>query len=583
MKTWKALGIAAAVGASFTTHAIAQTSAPPAMTQPSAKFGTDALPYPSPIDPSQLSQHEQEAMSAAEKTAGMIRKDETEAKSRRAAVRYLGTIDANRWHEVEDALISALREDKNESVRWEAAMALSHGACSKRILKSLTVVVTQSAEDGNPRETSTYVIDAAKYALKHCLEHRDTAIDSGSPMIRSADATKVDAKAPVKLTAYDVKVQQTSMASVVEQAQAALGTSSMASSSVMSAGSGTVVYFGNASSQPTMRERMKRFMPDVLKRNEPSTYQVTTMPSTPSTPRDTYVRTDMAMPSTTMVTNQPAPVIKTAAAMTTPSTVTTSPSMPSTEMPKLTTTTSPMPKPMDAPPARVIIPPVTRPVPPSAPAAMETTHVPVVEARKSATPAVEMPVSSKTIIPPLSRTVPSAAPITPSMPAATQAPTTMRPVVAAGWRNGMESEKPLIASPTTSAPVMQASLSLEKTVTVTVRTTADRVVQYLQDDTYSRLREYAVDGFKPTDNESVHKVLPAVMKSGREDASPKVRAACARCLGRMGTSTPDVTGTLDAMKNDGDAIVRRDAILALSKLQLARKAASAEENLPSHN
>src|SRR5262249_46518754 len=55
--------------------------------------------------------------------AALVAADEAKAKKRRAAVRYLGTVDCHWWPEVQKALIIALRTDRNECVRWEAAMA----------------------------------------------------------------------------------------------------------------------------------------------------------------------------------------------------------------------------------------------------------------------------------------------------------------------------------------------------------------------------------------------------------------------------------------------------------------------------
>ena len=61
---------------------------------------------------------------SAEGAAARIKADEAEAKARRAAVRYLGTVDCHYWPEAQAALIIALRADRNECVRLEAALAL---------------------------------------------------------------------------------------------------------------------------------------------------------------------------------------------------------------------------------------------------------------------------------------------------------------------------------------------------------------------------------------------------------------------------------------------------------------------------
>src|SRR5579875_1737986 len=70
--------------------------------------------------------------------AAQIQKDTLEAQARRAAVRYLSTVDCNWWDQARDALINSLRADKNECVRMEAAFALQRGCCcNPPIIKAL--------------------------------------------------------------------------------------------------------------------------------------------------------------------------------------------------------------------------------------------------------------------------------------------------------------------------------------------------------------------------------------------------------------------------------------------------------------
>jgi len=107
---------------------------------------------------------------SAEGAAARIKQDEAAAKARRAAVRYLGTVDCHFWPEAQDALVGALRTDRNECVRWEAAMVLGSGCCcTKATIKALAITVSGSEEDGNPGETSERVKCAANYSLHHCL------------------------------------------------------------------------------------------------------------------------------------------------------------------------------------------------------------------------------------------------------------------------------------------------------------------------------------------------------------------------------------------------------------------------------
>jgi hypothetical protein len=101
--------------------------------------------------------------------AARIKKDEAEAAKRRANVRYLGTVDCSRWPEAEKALISALRTDKNECVRWEAAIVLGHGCCcTRKTIEALRLTAIASDKDGNPKESSERVRCAAQVSLASC-------------------------------------------------------------------------------------------------------------------------------------------------------------------------------------------------------------------------------------------------------------------------------------------------------------------------------------------------------------------------------------------------------------------------------
>ncbi|HVS37879.1 MAG TPA: HEAT repeat domain-containing protein [Gemmataceae bacterium] len=102
--------------------------------------------------------------------AAQLQKDEAEAAARRAAIRYMAGADCHYWPEVTGALIGALRSDRNECVRLEAALALGRGCCCNRAtMKALALTVSGGTEDGNPAEDSDRVKAAAMAALNHCL------------------------------------------------------------------------------------------------------------------------------------------------------------------------------------------------------------------------------------------------------------------------------------------------------------------------------------------------------------------------------------------------------------------------------
>jgi len=116
-------------------------------------------------------------MSPAEIAAARIKSDEINVTKRRAAVRYLGRIDIQFNPEVEEGLLAALRTDRAEIVRFEAALALSSGCCStKRIVEALHIASTGGTKDGHPAETSERVKWAALEAL-----HRNTQPGRAEP------------------------------------------------------------------------------------------------------------------------------------------------------------------------------------------------------------------------------------------------------------------------------------------------------------------------------------------------------------------------------------------------------------------
>jgi len=113
-------------------------------------------------------------------TAAKVALDEEQAPARQAAVKLLGTLDVRWWPEVEADLIAALRTDRNESVRLEAALVLAQGhCCTKKTRAALQIAADGSDKDGNPAETSARVQKAAREALKVCdfkLNHKTASV-----------------------------------------------------------------------------------------------------------------------------------------------------------------------------------------------------------------------------------------------------------------------------------------------------------------------------------------------------------------------------------------------------------------------
>jgi hypothetical protein len=103
--------------------------------------------------------------------AAKVKVDALNAKKRKEAVEELEDVDCHYWPEVEDALIAALRADRNESVRYTAAKTLGSGkCCTKKTIEALSICASGSDRDGAPCEVSKSVRTAAAKALEKCLE-----------------------------------------------------------------------------------------------------------------------------------------------------------------------------------------------------------------------------------------------------------------------------------------------------------------------------------------------------------------------------------------------------------------------------
>jgi hypothetical protein len=127
--------------------------------------------------------------------ASKAKLDRAGAEERMKAVKYLGTLDCHYWPEAEEALIAALRADRNECVRYEAAVALAKGCCCTcKVIVALSHVVSCSDADGHPYEKSARVRAVAAHALDRCMAN--CACSNGGlpclPVMENADEKPKD-------------------------------------------------------------------------------------------------------------------------------------------------------------------------------------------------------------------------------------------------------------------------------------------------------------------------------------------------------------------------------------------------------
>ena len=133
---------------------------------PVSAFSGGIIPPFCPIVPSIAELLDPGPVGAASKA----KLDRAGAEERMKAVKYLGTLDCHYWPEAEEALIGALRGDRNECVRYEAATALAKGCCCTcKVIVALSHVVSCSDADGFPYEKSARVRAVAAHALDRCM------------------------------------------------------------------------------------------------------------------------------------------------------------------------------------------------------------------------------------------------------------------------------------------------------------------------------------------------------------------------------------------------------------------------------
>lgn len=124
------------------------------------------IPSYCPTLPSILQLKDPGAIGAASK----VKMDRAGAEERVKAVKYLASVDCHYWPEAEETLIAALRADRNECVRYEAAVAFMNGCCCTcKVVMALSITVSCSSQDGHPSEKSARVRAVAAHALDRCL------------------------------------------------------------------------------------------------------------------------------------------------------------------------------------------------------------------------------------------------------------------------------------------------------------------------------------------------------------------------------------------------------------------------------
>lgn len=129
----------------------------------------------------------------SEGAAANLMKDAVEAQARRRAVRIMGTFDCHWNPEAEMGLATALRTDRAECVRLEAAIALNRGCCCTRLIVEALEDCVGGTDKLGPSENSPRVQMIAQMALERCLTCPEATLiieDVSAPPVTEPDKTK---------------------------------------------------------------------------------------------------------------------------------------------------------------------------------------------------------------------------------------------------------------------------------------------------------------------------------------------------------------------------------------------------------
>jgi hypothetical protein len=525
---------------------------------------------------------------SAEGAAAQIQKDTAEAKARRAAVRYLGTVDCHYWPEAKAALIMALRADRNECVRLEAALALARGCCcNKATIMALNLTVSGSDEDGNPSENSERVKAAAYFALGRCLATvplappAEVMPEQGPPppilekpretIPPPETAPRAEGKVSAVLPAYYQRLESSRKDQVIARARQTLAMSSVSlpvPTQPRTNEGGIVDLFAKAWSPHTpgdkdVEDTQKSVVkPDSaaasIRVNHDSTVgkPVTSsdsMPShrlLPSSLKRLWTqgmkRGEPQMPATPVTESAgngrpvvPAPVpVQQVVPATAPVPAATGNSRPATgnSQPTVVPAVNSSSRPTAAVPSNSVNSRATAAVSSNSVKSQPTPAV-ASNAVKSQPSAA---VASKSIS--SQPTTPMALPKVNIQPASYAAPVAPSPV----------------SRPTVSTPVPQAASMNPNQV--------QELLRMLKQAVRPDVREWAADHLVSVNWRTNPQVVQTLVEAATQDSVPFVRVACIQCLGNMGANTMPVVSALRALKSDSDPRVRYEAQQALMKL-----------------
>jgi hypothetical protein len=450
-----------------------------------------------------------------------IKKDALEAQMRRDKVRFLGTVDCRYYPDAIVALTAALRTDGSECVRYEAALALSHGCCcNQKTIDALEASVSGTEKDGNPAERSVRVRCTAAIGLERCLacyvppfvEPDPVEVkpelkgpETGPPPVTGTGVKKTSGDAPPPL----LRLPDETVSKKTGKPSANPDNQKPSRESVEAAWR-TLNEF-NA----LLAASRTRVMAPSSPGDRFSIYQIIKNTSAPST--STVMQANVSVAQAPPSPPGPPPAIAGRVSLS-------------------------QPKP-DSTPISVGTPVVTQPVPPR-PLATESMATAPLSASPMAVPG-SVPSAPGETHPESMPSVPAATPMPPlASPAAPPMPSTMSP-----------STNSTIASQPTNSPDAQ-----------TVNPVTPLVTQMLYGSTPME-RHVAIRQLMRFEWQKNPVIVSALLAGAKGDSSPAVRVDCLRHLAGYQMVHPQVIAELGPLTQDSDPWVRDEASKALAQLK----------------
>jgi hypothetical protein len=505
--------------------------------------------------------------SEGEGAAAAILRDEAGAKARRAAARYLSTVDCHWWPEAQDGLIGFLRLDKNECVRLEAAIGLGRGCCcTKPVIVALIIVVKGSDEDGKPAENSERVKAAAAASLAHCLScyYEVTKVGEGPKgpeLTRRPPQEKLPLTAtPTKpLSEFAKKIQAIPMEKLMEEARQTLARTST-----------SVAPPGMAQEGKTVGERRGHSILEVMAKA--FTYSGGSRHLQNMTASVDSEQGPSPEPAVANNLPEPPPAVKTVVHQEQDPQIPDPPTPVATNgelgIPSYSTTSAPIPPSPAAPEAKQdssYCPAAAAPSPSSPPASeakKESSYCPATAAPSPSSPAASQAKKESSYCPaganlkltaPMATAGSSYCPATssPRTPAelACEGKSCHAPLEQVSQKSGDQSNPPPAAQPQDEAIVNH-----------------HQMLSLLKESIYPEQRAWAAENMSSFNWHLSPEIADGLISTACKDTVGSVRTACIRCMVRMNINTPAAWDALTTLKTDTDTQVRSEAEKALAKV-----------------